>query len=128
MKTLIAIVHTVIFASLSLSIAAQSAPQKVVEGVSIVQLAQTEGVYETTSLTLAAGQYMFEVTNKDVAKPLGFYLTPQGMGDKQIPNSGLNALVDKGQTSTTGIVKLEPGVYNYSCPLNPTPHYTLTVK
>ena len=37
-------------------------------------------------------------------------------------------LVKKGDTQLTGIVELKSGEYVYSCPLNPTPHYVLTVK
>ena len=45
----------------------------------------------------------------------------------QVPNSGLKKLVNKGETSRTGVVELSIGDYQYSCPLNPTPHYSLTV-
>lgn len=95
--------------------------------VTVVQLAQVAGEYETTALELAPGKYIFEVKNKEVAKKLGFYLTPANDAKAQVPNSGLNALVDKGETSTTGIVELKAGTYQYSCPLNPTPHYSLKV-
>ncbi|WP_090165404.1 hypothetical protein [Neolewinella agarilytica] len=91
----------------------------------VIQLSQTEGVYETTQLNLAPGDYIFEVTNRDVAKDLGFYL--QDKTDAQVANSGLEALVGKGETSRTGVVTLTEGSYQYSCPLNPTPHYAVNV-
>ena len=93
--------------------------------VTVIQLAQTPGEYETKTLALAPGKYIFEVTNKNVDKKLGFYLTDANK--KQVDNSGLAQLVKKGNTSQTGVVELTAGTYNYSCPLNPTPHYTLTV-
>jgi len=74
---------------------------------------------------LAPGKYIFEVTNKNVDKKLGFYLIDGNK--KQVKNSGLAKLIKKGETAKTGIVELKAGNYNYSCPLNPTPHYALTV-
>ena len=91
----------------------------------VIQLSQTEGVYETTALNLAPGDYIFEVTNRDVKKDLGFYL--QDKTDAQVANSGLKKLIGKGQTSRTGVVTLTEGSYNYSCPLNPTPQYDINV-
>ncbi len=94
----------------------------------VINLSQTPGQYETTELNLAAGTYIFAVTNENVEKELGFYLTPTSDAKAQVPNSGLESLVGKGQTARTGTVTLTPGTYQYSCPLNPTPHYTITVK
>ena len=95
------------------------------EEVTVIQLTQTPGAYETTALDLAPGKYIFEVTNKNVDKKLGFYLTD---GTKtQVANSGLKSLVKKGETAQSGVVELKAGAYSYNCPLNPTPLYTLTV-
>lgn len=92
----------------------------------VVKLSQNEGVYNEGKLDLSPGYYVFEVTNTEVAKDLGFYL--QDAEGAQVKESGLKKLVGKGQTNTTGVVFLAPGEYQYSCPLNPTPHYTVTVK
>lgn len=92
----------------------------------VIKLDQTEGRYEIAGMTLAPGKYVFEVTNLEVDKGLGFYL--QDANEAQVPNSGVEALVEKGKTQRTGVVTLTEGSYQYSCPLNPTPHYTLTVK
>ncbi|MFT4750810.1 MAG: hypothetical protein ACI819_001255 [Neolewinella sp.] len=91
-----------------------------------IKLSQNEGVYNEGNLELAAGYYVFEVTNKKVAKDLGFYL--QDETGAQVQESGLKELVGKGETNKSGLVFLAPGTYQYSCPLNPTPHYTVTVK
>jgi len=56
------------------------------ENVTVVQLSQVEGQYENTSLALTPGRYIFEVTNKNVAKKLGFYLTPTSDAKAQITN------------------------------------------
>lgn len=92
----------------------------------VIQLSQTEGVYETTLLNLVPGDYIFEVTNRTVNKDLGFYLVDGS--EKQVKNSGLANLVGKGETSRTGVVTLSEGSFQYSCPLNPTPHYTINVS
>ena len=92
----------------------------------VIRLSQTAGQYNTEALNLATGQYIFEVSNMDVKKDLGFYL--QDANEGQVENSGLAALVGKGETSRTGIVTLTEGSYQYSCPLNPTPHYTIKIR
>ena len=92
----------------------------------VIQLSQVTGEYVEGELSLAPGQYIFEVTNTEVDKGLGFYL--QATDDSQVENSGLEALATKGQTQRSGVVTLTAGTYRYSCPLNPTPHYTITVK
>ena len=92
----------------------------------VVKLTQNKGIYNEGKLDLSPGYYVFEVTNTEVAKDLGFYL--QDTDGAQVEESGLKKLVGKGQTNTTGVVYLAPGEYQYSCPLNPTPHYTVTVK
>ena len=106
---------------------AQTADQ-LVEGVTVVKLDQVEGEYTTTSLNLKPGKYIFEVTNTNVDKDLGFYLTPKGQAKNQVANSGLSSLVGKEQTARTGVVELKAGTYEYSCPLNPTPKYAINVK
>lgn len=92
----------------------------------VVKLSQNEGIYNEGKLDLSPGYYVFEVTNTEVAKDLGFYL--QDATGAQVADSGLKELVGNGETNTSGVVFLAPGTYQYSCPLNPTPHYTVTVK
>ena len=108
------------------SVSAQTM-DKHADDVTVIQLSQTPGQYETTSLHLEPGKYIFEVTNKNVDKKLGFYLTPADDAKAQVPNSGLKKLINTGETSRTGVVELSAGEYQYSCPLNPTPHYSLNV-
>jgi len=96
--------------------------------VRIIELQQEPGVYTTTSLQLEPGKYIFKVTNKNVDKKLGFYLTTAGGEKTQVKDSGLAELVKLGENSESGVVTLEAGSYEYSCPLNPTPKYNITVK
>ena len=91
----------------------------------VIRLDQVEGEYVTQQLNLTPGDYIFEVTNTEVDKGLGFYL--QDKSGAQVTNSGLAALVGKGETSRTGVVTLTEGNFQYSCPLNPTPHYNISV-
>lgn len=103
------------------------------KGVTIIELTQTNAQFYTENLTLAPGKYQFRVINKDVDKDLGFVI--QKASDKNadvmktaVANSFTTALVSKGSVQYTGVVELGKGEYVYSCPLNPTPHYTITVK
>lgn len=91
----------------------------------VVRLNQVEGAYTTQQLNLTPGDYIFEVSNTEVDKDLGFYL--QDADGTQVSNSGLAELVGNGETSRTGVVTLTEGNFRYSCPLNPTPHYNISV-
>lgn len=101
--------------------------------VTIIELIQTEGQFETQALQLAPGKYQFRVVNKNVAKDLGFVI--QKAADKEgnvmetaVPNSFTTAYVKEGSAEYTGVVELKKGKYVYSCPLNPTPHYSINVR
>jgi len=107
--------------------------QTMEKDVTIIELVQTEGQFETQELNLTSGKYQFRVVNKNVDKDLGFVI--QKAEDKDadvmktaVQNSFTTAYVKKGAVQYTGIVVLKNGNYVYSCPLNPTPHYKLIVK
>lgn len=101
--------------------------------VMIIELIQTEGAFETQELSLLPGKYQFRVVNKDVDKDLGFVIQAEADKEKDVmksavPNSSTTSYVKKGQSGYTGIVELKAGEYVYSCPLNPTPHYKISVR
>jgi plastocyanin len=96
------------------------------EKAKVVKLVQTPGEFKTTKLNLKPGNYIFEVTNKGIDHEVAFFLTQDGK--TQIENSGLPNTLKNGETARTGVVTLKPGSYEYSCPLNPTPHYKVNVK
>lgn len=129
-KLLVAGVMVLCFAILnSTNLYAQSKEK----AVTVIELSQTPGEFTTKELTLKPGQYQFKVKNQNVDKDLGFVI--QKASDKDadvmktaVPNSFTTQLVKKGETQMTGVVTLEKGEYVYSCPLNPTPHYKITVK
>ncbi|MFQ5803787.1 MAG: hypothetical protein ACE5JQ_12895 [Candidatus Methylomirabilales bacterium] len=78
------------------------------------------------TLRLTPGQYIFRVTNKNVPYELGFWVRGQGVGRLTLPSVSGGGLVT-GATQDYNIT-LAKGNYYYSCPLNPTPNYTLIVE
>lgn len=94
-----------------------------------VDLTQTTGVFDKTSLSLEKGQYQFNIINDGVDHEVGFVLVPKGKYDQKdhIQTAYVKAPVATGKNSLTSIVNLEAGEYEYFCPLNPTPKYSLTV-
>ena len=120
----------IVMAVLALGLAGGAlAQEKKADAVTTIKLVQTPGQFEPQKLELKPGKYIFEVTNQNVDHEVGFYLrkkTADGKG-KPLPNSDTGHM-KTGQTGKSGVVTLEPGEYLYSCPLNPTPHYVITVK
>jgi len=99
------------------------------EKVTTITLVQTPGQFETQKLSLKPGKYIFEVKNKNVDHEVGFYLRKKTADGKDAPLANSDTgHIKKGETGKSGVVTLEPGEYLYSCPLNPTPHYVITVK
>ncbi len=97
--------------------------------VAQVDLEQTKGKFTTESLTLAEGDYQFNISNNGVANEVGFVLVPKGKYDasNHIKEAYVQKTVATGMTSATNIVKLAPGEYEYFCPMNKTPKYSITV-
>lgn len=101
--------------------------------VTVIELTQTKDQFLTKNLNLKPGKYQFRVVNKDVNKDLGFVIQKAADQNEDVMktaviNSFTTSLVKKGEAQYTGIVDLSIGEYVYSCPLNPTPHYTISVK
>lgn len=94
-----------------------------------IELTQTKGAFTSESLDLAAGEYQFNISNKDVDHEVGFVLVPKGKyeQDNHIKEAYVKSAVPTGKSSLTDVVTLEPGEYEYFCPLNPTPKYKITV-
>lgn len=94
-----------------------------------IALEQTPGTFTVQSLTVKEGAYQFEISNAGVDQEVGFVVVPKGKYDAMdhIKTAYVTSTVPKGSSSTTGIVELTAGEYEYFCPLNKTPKYTLTV-
>ena len=74
---------------------------------------------------LTAGEYVFRVYNDDVPYELGFWLRGQGVGRLTLPSVSGGGIQIGGYKDYS--IHLKAGEYDYSCPLNPTPDYTLRV-
>ncbi len=79
------------------------------------------------ALILKPGNYTFRVTNKNVPYALGFWLRGKGLIDRARLPSVAGGGMTIGKTLDYQI-ELKPGEYLYSCPLNPTPNYSLIVR
>lgn len=100
------------------------------EKVEKIKLVQKPGVFDKEKLTLKAGVYQFQIANDNVDHEVGFVLVPKGKyeASDHIKEAYVKAPVATGKNSMTNVLTLEAGEYEYFCPLNPTPKYTLTVK
>jgi len=95
-----------------------------------ITLAQTPGAFVIQNLTLAEGDYQFEIANNGVDHEVGFVLVPKGKYDaaNHIKPAYVSTPVANGKSSLTSVVNLSAGDYEYFCPLNPTRKYALTVN
>lgn len=88
---------------------------------------EKERLATAETLELKPGKYIFRVTNVSVDYPLGFYLRGASLIDKarlpRVSGGGLRKGVTKDYEIT-----LKEGEYVYSCPLNITPDYKLSVS
>jgi plastocyanin len=98
--------------------------------VKTVALEQTNGEFTQKQITLSEGTYVFEIANNGIDHNVGFVLVPQGKkgAKNHIKNAYVTKAVATNKKSTSKKVQLKKGVYEYFCPLNPTPRYKLIVK
>ncbi len=98
--------------------------------VKTVALEQTKGEFTQKKITLSEGTYVFEISNNNVGKDVGFVLAPKGKTAQKfhIKEAYVKSLAKNNTKSKTNKVKLKKGEYVYFCPLNPTPQYTLVVE
>lgn len=102
------------------------------QDVKTVALEQTKGEFTQKQLTLSIGDYIFENSNTQVGTDVGFVLIPEGTDATDAKNHITEAYVTQtvadGKTERSKTVSLKKGTYNYFCPLNKTPQYTLIVE
>lgn len=82
---------------------------------------------EAKPLVLKPGRYVFRVSNRDVPYQLGFYLRASSRLLRAVRPKVVGGGIDVGESQDYE-VDLVAGKYLYSCPLNPTPDYSLIVK
>ena len=104
-------------------------------GPAVVRLVESPGAFEPRELDLQAGSYIFMVTNQGVDHPVDFVLkltrsedTARDASDRAVRNSRLSHRIGSGETASTGVIDLKPGVYTYGSALNPTPEFSLRVR
>lgn len=78
------------------------------------------------TLRLKPGKTIFRVENKNVPYELGFWVRGRGVKRLTLPSASGGGL-KTGKTQDY-IIDLKPGEYLFSCPLNPTPDYSLIVE
>lgn len=101
-------------------------PAQVVEeqdGVQYVYLTEGPSYFAEDSITVKNGPIVFYVTN-DADREVTFTIAPYG--DRSAEKAVFSLRVPQGQTATHR-AELEPGLYEYCCPMNPTEWYPLTV-
>lgn len=114
-------------ATLFLSFGTGSAQGQTTAKPTEIELVQTPGQFEPKELKLKAGTYVFKIVNKGIDHNVGFYLQHDNDKGKKVAKSD-TGLIKTNTSAKTGVVVLKPGKYVYSCPLNPTPHYVITVE
>jgi len=87
---------------------------------------KTAGERKLKVLRLKPGKTLFRVSNKNVPYNLGFWVRGKGIERVRLPTVSGGGL-ETGKTKDY-VIDLKPGNYLYSCPLNPTPDYTLIVE
>lgn len=101
-------------------------PALVVEeesGVQYVYLTEGPSYFAEDSVQVREGTVVFYVSN-EAERDVSLLLTPIGLRDEEHAIFRLN--VPKGKTATHKI-DLKPGLYEYSCPVNPTQWYPMEV-
>jgi len=92
--------------------------------VKTIALEQIPGEFTQKQLTLNAGTYVFEISNKNVGHDVGFVLVPKGKDiadpDNHIQSAYVTKAVSDGMTQNSKPTILSKGEYYYFCPLNPT--------
>lgn len=94
--------------------------------VNVINLNQKVGIYHQGNLKLKPGKYIFSIKNENVDHEVGFVLSKKGFLMKN--NIAMLRGLYEGQTKQSEVVDLNPGEYQYFCPLNPTPEYIIKVE
>ncbi|MDX2286804.1 MAG: hypothetical protein NW241_21745 [Bacteroidia bacterium] len=127
MRTAVLLFSALLAACSSRPAAPAAGPLPAADTVQVIRLVQVPGRFTDTALSLKPGRYIFEMTNQGIGHEVGFYLR-SAADEAGLPGTEAMGHITDGQTARTGIVELGAGEYRYSCPLNPTPDFTLRVE
>lgn len=126
MKNLIAGLFLVVFTFVA------HAQDAATNNVQIISLEQTLGEFTQKTLTVKEGTYIFEVSNNNAAPEVGLVLIEAGKDgtnpENHIADAYVSQMVTHGKTESSKQVALTKGTYQYFCPFNKTPQYTLVVE
>ncbi len=101
--------------------------KKKADCVAINKKTAKQRLAKSKTLNLKPGKYVFRVTNKNVTYPLGFWLRGATLISRAtLPSVSGGGL--KTGTSKDYEITLKPGEYVFSCPLNNTPDYKVSVS
>jgi len=108
-------------------------PQEPEDCIAINNRNGTDRLARAGAMTLKPGKYVFRVTNKNVPYSLGFWLRSEGyragnLVDKLTKTSVSGGGLTTGTTKDYEVTLKAGESYVYSCPLNPTPNYRITVS
>lgn len=108
-------------------------PEKAEDCKEINARSGDERLAAADALTLSPGRYIFRVTNTNVPYELGFWLreadyNPSNPLHKLSKTSVSGGGLEAGVTRDYEVTIEEGKQYVYSCPLNPTPDYPITVQ
>ncbi len=117
------VITTVVFAiGLVFSMTAQDKMMK--ESTKTIALEQTPGEFTQKQLSVPAGTYVFEISNKGVGHDVGFVLVKKGKDvskpENHIQTAYVTEVVKTGEIQQSNPTVLEKGEYVYFCPMNPT--------
>lgn len=119
MKNVVAIIALIL--ATTASTFAQSSASK---DYKTVRLEQTKGEFTQKQITIAPGDYVFEISNNDAGTDVGFVLVPQGKDiskpENHIQTAYVTTVVKEGTVEKTNKTTLTAGTYVYFCPLNKT--------
>ena len=89
-----------------------------------IALEQTPGEFTQKELTVPAGNYIFEISNKGVGHDVGFVLVKKGdditKPENYIQTAYVTEVVATGKKQMSNTTDLAKGEYVYFCPMNPT--------
>lgn len=89
-----------------------------------IALEQTPGEFTQKKLTVPAGNYIFEISNKGVGHDVGFVLVRKGEDitkpENHIQTAYVTEVVATGKKQMSNPTELAKGEYVYFCPMNPT--------
>ena len=111
-KNVIAIIALVV-----LTTASSFAQTATMTDYKTVRLEQTKGEFTQKQVTIAPGDYVFEISNNNAGTDVGFVLVPQGKDvskpENHIKTAYVTSVVKEGKVEQSKTTTLKAGTYVY---------------